>query len=131
MDDVDRLASIAQQLVARVRDDDPEANARWLNSVATAADKDALNYVLAAAVPDDRTWSELVAWTGAASRRVVRNLRPHGSAAALRRHQYYGERACQACKAYDAERKRIQRNAALSSRGAGQPESTEDVQDVA
>jgi len=64
--DVDRLAQIAAQLVARVRDDDPDANARWLHAETTPAERDALLYVLAAAVPDDRTWIELTQWcTGA------------------------------------------------------------------
>lgn len=62
--DVRRLEQIAQQLVARVRDDPPDANARWLAAVTDADERNALLYVLAAAVPDDRTWSQLTAWAG-------------------------------------------------------------------
>lgn len=64
MIDTDRLQEIAQQLAARVRDDDPTANQRWLHNVTTPQEREALLYVLAMAVPIDRPWSELVAWTG-------------------------------------------------------------------
>lgn len=57
------LEQIAQQLIARVREDDPQANQRWLHAVTTPDDREALLYVLAAAVPDDRTWRDLTAWT--------------------------------------------------------------------
>src|SRR5689334_24695953 len=40
----------------------PEANARWLAAVTTAEERDALLFVLAAAVPVDRPWSRLTAW---------------------------------------------------------------------
>lgn len=62
--DVDRLSSVAQQFVGRVHDDDPIANRRWLHAQTTADEREALLYLLAAAVPDDRSWGELVAWTG-------------------------------------------------------------------
>jgi hypothetical protein len=61
--DEDRLARIAQDLVVRVRDDDPQANARWLASVTSGEERWALLFVLAAAVPDDMTWTELTEWT--------------------------------------------------------------------
>lgn len=61
--DVNRLEQIAQQLIARVRDDEPEANARWLAAHTTAEERGALLFILAAAVPDDRTWSQLIGWT--------------------------------------------------------------------
>lgn len=61
--DENRLAEIAAQLVGRVRGDGPEANARWLAAMLPdPADWWALCFVLAAAVPDDRRWSELVGW---------------------------------------------------------------------
>jgi len=61
--DVDRLASIAQQLAARVRDDDPVANQRWLYAMLPdPAEREALLYVLAAGVPIDRSWAALTAW---------------------------------------------------------------------
>ncbi len=63
MDDVTRLESIAQQLIARVRDDEPDANARWLAAVTTPSERDALLYVLAAAVPAERRWWDLTEWT--------------------------------------------------------------------
>ena len=59
----DDLAAIAVQLVARVRDDDPEANGRWLATVLPdPADWFRLAFVLAAAVPDGVAWSHLTAW---------------------------------------------------------------------
>lgn len=62
MDDVSHLESIAQQLIARVRDDDPASNQRWLHAVTTTEQREALLYVLAAAVPDTERWSDLTAW---------------------------------------------------------------------
>jgi hypothetical protein len=60
---LDELANIAAQLSARVRDDDPAAVGRWLEAVApTSADRWALLFVLAAAVPLDRPFAHLVAW---------------------------------------------------------------------
>lgn len=60
----DRLASIACGLAVRVRDDEPEANARWLDSqVHTVEELRALVFVLAAAVPIEVPWSHLTAWT--------------------------------------------------------------------
>lgn len=109
MTNIARLTALAQELILRVRDDDPEANARWLSLETTVEERTALLFVLAAAVPDDRTWTELVAWTEPAGAKA---LRPHGTAAALRRHQYHGEKACPACKAYDVLRKRQERGRA-------------------
>lgn len=60
----DRLAKVAAELVVRVRDDDPEANLRWLtNTLRTHEERVHLLFVLAAAVPDDRPWQALTAWT--------------------------------------------------------------------
>lgn len=59
----DELAEVAAQLVARVREDDPATNARWLDAVCPApADRYALLFVLAAAVPTDKPWTELTKW---------------------------------------------------------------------
>lgn len=62
-DEADRLASVAAQLVARIRDDDPESVGRWL---ATQLPRPEmwwqLTFVLAAAVPLDRPFSHLTAW---------------------------------------------------------------------
>lgn len=60
--DVDKLASIAQQLAGRVRDDDPIANQRWLHLLTTPEEREALLYLLAAAVPVDVPWTQLTAW---------------------------------------------------------------------
>lgn len=74
--DEHRLAEIAAQLAARVRDDDPDANARWLASVLPdPGDWFRLAFVLAAAVPDDRTWSQLVRWTQPDSPEVIAERR--------------------------------------------------------
>lgn len=60
----DRLAEVATELVVRVRDDDPEANLRWLAAaLPTERERLDLLFVLAAAVPDDRPWPHLTAWT--------------------------------------------------------------------
>ena len=59
----DRLACIATELVVRVRDDDPVDVHRWLANVVPAVDLPALAIVLAAAVPDNRSWLTLTAWT--------------------------------------------------------------------
>jgi len=102
--DEDRLAQVAAQLAARVRDDDPEANLRWLHGqLPDPADREALNFVLAAAVPVHVPWLTLTAWTR------LRPLRPCGTLAALRRHQVHGETPCQLCKAVERERGRRRR----------------------
>lgn len=69
-DEADRLAGIAAQLVARIRDDDPRANAAWLCAVSKGpVDWLRLCFVLAAAVPTDRSWRQLTAWTRASEER--------------------------------------------------------------
>lgn len=61
--EADSLESIAAQLAVRVRDDNPEANARWLTALLPDPnDWFRLAFVLAVAVPDDRTWSQLTRW---------------------------------------------------------------------
>ena len=72
--DLSLLTRVAQELITRVRDDDPEANARWLSCVLPdRTDWFRLSFLLAAAVPDDRTWTELTAWfTGDADRTDAR-----------------------------------------------------------
>ena len=96
----DYLVALAQELICRVRDDDPESNGRWLMSTTTEADRFALLFVLAAAVPDDVPWSALVSWT----RPDGRVLRPHGTSAAVGRHQRRHEKLCPACAALERER---------------------------
>lgn len=81
-DHVAKLESIAQQLVARVRDDDPEANLRWLRAElgidpnAPVSDLERLLFVAAIAVPLTR-WSELTAWARATTPEYIR-LRREG-----------------------------------------------------
>jgi hypothetical protein len=58
------LARIAVELASRVRDVDPEANGRWLAAVLPEpSDWFRLAFVLAAAIPDDRSWRQLTSWT--------------------------------------------------------------------
>ena len=90
--DVDHLVSVAQQLAARVRDDDPVANQRWLHAMLPdPAEREALCYVLAAAVPDDQCWTELVGWA------------QHGTGPGAARHEERGEHLCDACRSWAAE----------------------------
>lgn len=66
MSDLATLESVAQQLIARLRDDDPVRVHAWLAAVLPDwRDWYRLCFVLAAAVPDDRTWGELTAWARA------------------------------------------------------------------
>jgi hypothetical protein len=64
MTPVEHLESVAQQLAARLREDDPESVARWLVSeLPDPADWFRLNFALAIAYPIDRTWRQATAWT--------------------------------------------------------------------
>ena len=64
MTTVEHLESVAQQLAARLREDDPEAVARWLvYELPDPADWFRLNFALAIAYPIDRTWRQATAWT--------------------------------------------------------------------
>lgn len=59
----DDLARIAVELAIRVRDVEPERNGTWLAAVLPEpGDWFRLCFVLAAAVPDDRSWRQLTAW---------------------------------------------------------------------
>ena len=70
----DRLAAVACDLVQRVRDDDPDDVNRWLTlTLSDPADRWSLLFVLAAAVPDDRPFTHLTAWT-VGRQRVVGEL---------------------------------------------------------
>ena len=59
----DVLAAVAVELVGRVRDDEPAAVHRWLRERVAGDEWLGLAVVLAAAVPDDRPWMQLTAWT--------------------------------------------------------------------
>lgn len=64
MTDADRLAEVAAQLAARLREFSAEDNARWLAfTLPNPNDWFRLNFALAAAVPIDRTWLQLTSWT--------------------------------------------------------------------
>lgn len=126
MTPVNELARIATQLVSRIRDDEPDANARWLAALLPdPGDWFRLAFVLAAAVPDDRTWRQLTAWThkplpakehpsGTAPKR--REPQPCGTLAAHGRHRYRREAPCEPCReaarVYERDRKRNSRKAA-------------------
>jgi hypothetical protein len=111
--DPDRLAEIAVELAVRIRDYDPEANGRWLRAqLPDAADWFRLAFVLAAAIPDDRTWNELTAWTGQPLKPAADEpprLQPCGTRAAYRRHRRRGETPCQPCRDAAALYKRTAR----------------------
>lgn len=137
MKTADELAAVAVQLAVRVRDDEPAANGAWLaEQLPDPADWFRIAFVLAAAVPDDRSWTSLTAWAflrhgvepepydegevlrpaPSAAPRPPRKLKPCGTSAAARRHQYHGEDLDEACvtaeRVRDQERKRIARAAA-------------------
>jgi hypothetical protein len=63
MIDPDRLAEVAIGGAVRVRDDDPEANLRWLRAQVRPDEYEALIFVLFAAVPIEVSWSTLTEWT--------------------------------------------------------------------
>ena len=99
--DVEKLESIAQQLAGRVREDEPHANARWLHSqLPDPADREALLYVLAAAVPVDVEWSVLTRWVQPPPAETCGTIRgPH-------HHRKAGEPVCPSCKAAAAAHER-------------------------
>ncbi|MEU8821824.1 hypothetical protein [Actinoplanes sp. NPDC048796] len=110
---VAELERIAFQFAARVRTCDPEDNRRWLvELLPDPHDWFRLNFVLAAAVPEDRPWSEMTRWThqtkeeresavplafaiDPASGRVMKGC---GTPAAARRHKERGEDLDPACR---------------------------------
>lgn len=68
----DRLAEVAAQMAGRVRWYGPDDNAIWLqHELPDPQDQYALLFVLAAAVPIDERWSDLVAWARPGVREVV------------------------------------------------------------
>lgn len=68
----DRLAAVAVELVTRVRDEPAEANWRWLlATLPDPLDREALSFVLAAAVPADQPWNVLTRWASLPVRELV------------------------------------------------------------
>lgn len=63
---VDRLADLAVELVARVRTQDPDDNGRWLEQNTDPRDRFAMLFLLAAAVPcrtgEQPRWLRLTEW---------------------------------------------------------------------
>lgn len=99
----ERIKDIARQLITRVRDDEPAAVWRWLRlSMAELAGADplddwvALAVVQACATPDDRTWKELVAWTG-------EGQQPDDTAVERRRRQWRDSQRRRRAQAVDSE----------------------------
>jgi hypothetical protein len=118
---VEELEELAQELVVRIRDDEPESVRRWLTAqLPNPADWFRLCFVLACAVPDDRSWKALTAWTVFGLNRPataeVRELQPCGTRSAYQRHLAHGEEPCQDCayaaREYNRNRKRAQRGVA-------------------
>jgi hypothetical protein len=114
--DEDRLAGIALELAVRVRDETTEDNGAWLLAqLPNPADWFRLAFVLAAAVPIDKSWLRLTAWTVARpvlvalptkddpKPKVRRRGKPCGTRAAAQRHRYHGEELCPPCREADRE----------------------------
>jgi hypothetical protein len=100
---VARLSQTAMDLVIRVRDEDPEENGEWLaNLLPDPADWFRLAFVLAAAVPDDRSWADLTRWakvTALDDDPQRPGPKPCGTPAAAARHRYHREPIDPACRA--------------------------------
>lgn len=60
--DAERLAHVAAQFAARLRDDDPDSVARWLCTTLDGSERWQLMFMLAAMVPVDQTPGQLLAW---------------------------------------------------------------------
>ena len=60
--DAERLAHIAAQLAARVRDEEPDAVARWLAAELDGLERWQLLFMLAAMVPVEQTPAQLLSW---------------------------------------------------------------------
>lgn len=103
-------ARVADEARMRVREGDPDAYHRWLysamravatargrpDSMPTVTDWIALATVLAVAASAEDEWAVLTEWLHRPQ------LRPHGTMAALRRHQAHKERPCSWCRAWEA-----------------------------
>lgn len=75
--DLPKLESVAQQLAARLRDDDPRLTWAWLaRELPEPADWYRLAHVLACAVPVDKTWGELTAWARESDCQIGVSLSP-------------------------------------------------------
>ena len=127
MTDVDELARIGAQLAGRVREYGVADNARWLaTQLPDSAEWFRLAFVLAAAVPVDRSWRDLTAWTVTPARpEPAGTLRPCPwthflSDAGVRRHRDAGQEPCQGCR----DRERIYNRTRKARYRAGLKETT-------
>lgn len=59
-----KLAALACELAGRVREYPPQDNARWLLARTDTADRWGMLFVMAAALPVERPWGELIEWVG-------------------------------------------------------------------
>jgi hypothetical protein len=67
---------VAQQLAARVRDDEPWLVHAWLaRELPDPKDWYRLCFVLACAIPDDRTWLKLTDWARTPQEKTTRARR--------------------------------------------------------
>ena len=131
-DRADQLAQVAAGLACRVRDETPADNLAWLDQqIPDPTDRRDLLFVLAAAIPDDRSWTALTAWAWATrpdpdqvdegevlrpaeSSRPGRpgqtaELQPCGTPAAAARHRYHGEELCTVCRLHEQIRDRVRK----------------------
>ncbi|MCY1141354.1 hypothetical protein OWR29_25430 [Actinoplanes sp. Pm04-4] len=97
------LEQIARQLITRVRDLGPDDNGKWLaKQLPDPADWFRLAFVLAAAVPDDRSWRDLTSWVALSQLPEAKPVRKRDcSPSGHRRRQ---EQACDECKADERDR---------------------------
>ncbi|MFI6266133.1 hypothetical protein [Micromonospora sp. NPDC051006] len=115
------LADLGRQLAVRVRDNHPADNQQWLHEVLPdLADREALLYVLAAAVPLNRSMQSLTAW---AEQDRESRLQPHGTHAAAERHRYRKEPLCDECRQAERERDRDRKKTAYWA-AKGEPATT-------
>jgi hypothetical protein len=124
-----KLSQTAIELAGRIRDYHPDDNAAWLARVLPdPGDWFRLAFVLAAALPDDRSWRELTEWTRRPLppkpheatpaeparhrvRRRGRPLKPCGTFAAVKRHRSNHEPLCEPCREAEREFERQKREA--------------------
>jgi hypothetical protein len=119
----DHLAQVATGLACRVRDEVPDANLAWLTrQLPEPGDWRDLCFVLAAAIPIDKPWLQLTAWTIAppvpatpvaelrrgrpAGKSERQPLKPCGTRAAAHRHRYHKEPLCDPCLEAEREHER-------------------------
>lgn len=104
----DRLIRIGLDVADRIRDEDPTAVARTLDSLDRTELRD-LVILLGAAVDISAPVSMLFGWWHGRPRR----LRPCGTPAAAKRHRARGEELCDECReaqrTWDRGRKRLAR----------------------